>query len=109
MLYPPFADIGVVAFIGEDRQNVHEAANYFSERLKTLAENRFSELPLRVMGPAPAAVAKVGGKFRYRMIIKFKNSRRFREMMSELLIDIGNSRRFSSVTAYADIDPDNII
>ena len=109
MLYPPFADIGVVAFIGEDRQNVHEAADYFSERLKTLAENRFSELPLRVMGPAPAAVAKVGGKFRYRMIIKFKNSRRFREMMSELLIDIGNSRRFSSVTAYADIDPDNII
>ena len=109
MLYPPFADIGVVAFIGEDRQLTREAADYFSERLKTLAENQFSELPLRVMGPAPAAVAKVGGKYRYRMIIKFKNSRRFREMMSQLLTDFGNSRRFSSVTAYADIDPDNII
>lgn len=109
MLYPPFADIGVVAFISEDRQLTREAADYFSERLKTLAENRFSELPLRVMGPAPAAVAKIGGKYRYRMIIKFKNSRRFREMMSQLLTDFGNSRRFSSVTAYADIDPDNII
>lgn len=109
MLYPPFADIGVVAFVGEDKQTAHDAAQYFSERLKLLAQTEYSDLPMRVMGPAPASISRVGGKYRFRIIIKFKNTKRFREMLSALLIDIANCRRFSSVTAFADIDPDNII
>ena len=109
MLYPPFADICVAAFLAEDKKLAYEASQYFSERLKTLAETEFSGLPLRVMGPAPASIPRIGGKYRYRIIIKFKNSRSFRDMMSLLLAEIGSARRFSSVTVYADVDPDNII
>ena len=109
MLYPPFSDIGVVAFAGDDRKLTSEAAMYFSDKLAELAKSCYSDLPLRVMGPCPALVSRIGGKYRFRIIIKFKNSRRFREMLTTLLVDIGNCRKFSSVTAYADIDPDNII
>ena len=109
MLYPPFADIGVVAFSSQDRQKTHDAADYFTDRLKAVAKEIYSELPLRVMGPSPAAISKIGGKYRYRIIIKFKNCKRFREMMSGLLIEFGNNRQYSEVSVYADIDPDSII
>ena len=109
MLYPPFADIGVVVFVSENKQSAHDAAEYFTGRLKDVAEDIFSELPLRVMGPSPASVVKVGGRYRYRLIIKFKNCKRFREMMSGLLIDIGKNGMYSDVVTYVDIDPDSII
>ncbi len=109
MLYPPFADIGVVAFSAEDKQKAHDAADYFTERLKAVARDIYTELPLRVMGPSPASISKMGGKYRYRIIIKFKNCKRFREMMSGLLMEIGSNRQYSNVFVYADIDPDSII
>ena len=68
-----------------------------------------SGLPLRVIGPAPAAVARVSGRYRFRLIIKFKNSRRFREMLSLLLSETGKNRELADVTVFADIDPDTII
>ena len=109
MLYPPFADIGVVVFTGLDRQLVSEAAKYFSDELVRLAESEYKKLPMRVMGPSPATVMKLNGKYRFRLIIKFKNSPEFREMMTRLLRELCNNRKYSEVTAYMDVDPDNII
>ena len=109
MLYPPYSDLCVIAFIGQDKQTVHDAAQYFSDALKKLAGEDYPGLPLRVMGPAPAIVARVSGKYRFRLIIKFKNSRDFRTMISQLLRTFGSCRQFRDVTAYADIDPENIM
>ena len=64
---------------------------------------------MRVMGPSPATVMKLNGKYRFRLIIKFKNSPEFREMMTRLLRELCNNRKYSEVTAYMDVDPDNII
>ena len=109
MLYPPFSDICVVAFTGEDRQRTQEASVWFSEHLSELARLEYSELPMRVLGPAPAMILRVCGRYRYRLIIKFRNTRRFREMLSRLLCEFGKNASFSEISAYADIDPDNII
>lgn len=109
MLYPPFADICVIAFIGTDRKKTKEASEFFTKNLTDLAKTSYSEQPLRVLGPSPAMVSRINNKFRYRLIIKFKNNKRFREMLSVLLTDFGKNRTYSEVTAYADIDPDNII
>ncbi|MDD6490307.1 MAG: primosomal protein N' [Clostridia bacterium] len=109
MLYPPFADICVIAFIGTDQQKTKNASEFFTKSLTDLAKTSYSEQPLRVLGPSPAMVSKINNKFRYRLIIKFKNNKRFREMLSILLTDFGKNRTYSDITAYADIDPDNII
>lgn len=109
MLYPPFAEICVIAFIGTDQQKTKDASEFFTKSLTELAKTSYSEQPLRVLGPSPAMVSRINNKFRYRLIIKFKNNKRFREMLSVLLTDFGKNRTYSDVTAYADIDPDNII
>ena len=107
MLYPPFTDICVVAFTGRDMEKTKSASQVFAESLAKLAKAEYSELPMRVLGPSPALVSKINNKYRYRMIIRFKNTRRFREMLSRLLADFGKNRQFSDITAYADIDPES--
>ncbi len=109
MLYPPFADICVVAFIGSEKEKVQKASLYFAKSLSQLAESEYSDQPMRVLGPSPALVSRINNKYRYRLIIKFKNSRRFRELLSRLLTDFGKQREFTGITAYPDIDPDTII
>ena len=57
----------------------------------------------------PARVAKISGRFRYRLIIKCHNTKRFRQMISALLVEMGTDKRFSSVTTYADINPESTV
>ena len=64
---------------------------------------------MRVLSPSPAAVQKVSNKFRYRLIIKCRCGKTFREMLSRLLTSFGARREFSSVTAFADCNPDTIL
>ncbi len=108
MLYPPFADICLVAFVGQDIEQTKRASEAFAASLALLAGAEYPELPMRVLGPSPALVKKINNQYRFRLIIKCRNTRRFREMLSRLLADIGKNREFSDVTAYADIDPETV-
>jgi primosomal protein N' (replication factor Y) len=104
MLYPPFADICLIGFVGENQTLTLKAANVFLQSFIKLARNEYPKLPLRILGPSPALVVKVSNKFRYKLIIKCKNTREFRKMLSTLLVEFGNNKDFSSVTAYADMN-----
>ncbi len=105
MLYPPFVDILVIGFVGEKETAVKQGADMFLRLLSQLAQEEYSQLPLRVLRPSPAAVAKVSNKFRYKLLIKCRNSTRLQEMVSRLLIQFASLREFQQVTAYADPNP----
>ncbi|MEG1426963.1 MAG: primosomal protein N' [Oscillospiraceae bacterium] len=108
ILYPPFVDILVIGFVGEKEGTVHLAAEAFLRNLSQLAKSEYPELPLRILRPSPATIAKVSGKYRYKLIIKYKNTVAFREMIAKLLIEFAKDRDFSSVTAFADPNPHTI-
>ena len=104
MLYPPFADICLIGFVGESQHLTLRAANAFLQSFIKLAKSEYPELPLRILGPSPALVVKVSNKFRYKLIVKCKNNREFRKLLSTLLIEFGNNKEYSNVTAYADMN-----
>ncbi|MDR1630373.1 MAG: primosomal protein N' [Oscillospiraceae bacterium] len=106
MIYPPFCDMCMVVFVGEDEGTVKKGANWFLDALKELNSGEFSDQKLIVLGPLPLRVAKVSNKYRYRLIIKCKNTSRFREFMKKLLVAFGKERAFAKVTAVADINPE---
>lgn len=108
MLYPPFADLVVVGFVGTSERLVQQAGERFLYLLRELAQAEYSQLPMRALQPSPALVAKVSNKYRYRVIIKCKNDRRFRQMLSRLLIQFRNERTFKDVTIFADTCPDMV-
>ena len=82
MLYPPFADLCVVGFSGQQEENVEQAARYFTRELIALAQAEYASLPMRVIGPAKAAVPKVSGRYRYKLIIKNRFDKSFRELIA---------------------------
>ena len=109
MLYPPFADLCMVGFVGSRDEEVSRAAGNFLERLKYYTQRDYSDVPIRVLGPSPASVKKVSGRYRYKIILKCRNNARFREMMHLLLCESGSDPQSKEVTTFADINPENVL
>ena len=109
MEYPPFCDICVIGFVGVDGKKTAAAAAAFFERLKGAVASAYGDVKLKVMGPSPAAVARISGKYRFKLIIKCKNSKRFRGMINELLSFAATDARFKRVSVFADMNPQSIM
>lgn len=109
MLNPPFSDICMIGFVGGDEQKTKQMSVDFLEQLRYYSQNEYSELPLRVLGPSPASISRVMSKYRYKMLIKCRNCRRMRELVSNLLCELGGRREYKDVTAFADMNPDNVL
>lgn len=109
MKYPPFCDLCVLGLVGTNEAAVHIAANNILELIRKLTEEKYKDEKIQVLGPVPARVSKVGGKFRYRIIIKCINSASFRAMISEILKETGTSPSYKHVTVYGDMNPDSVL
>ena len=104
MKYPPYADLCLFGFVGADERLTAAAARAFLDRLQDAAGRR-PDLPLIALDPSPAAVVRVAGKFRYKLLIKTVNNAAFREMTAALLTDFAKESTFAKVTVYADVNP----
>lgn len=109
MIYPPYCDIATVSFVGSERVVTENAAKFYFEALKEKASGSFKDVKLITLGPTVAAVAKVNNNYRYKLIIKYKNSNRFREMMREVSAEYYKTAFSKTVTAALNVNPDSII
>lgn len=102
MLYPPFADICIVGFVGDNQQITMKTAGEFLQSFVKSASENYGNIPLRILGPSPANVMKVSNKYRYKLIIKCRNDSRFRSLLSGVLADFDKKK--SGVSVYADMN-----
>lgn len=109
MLYPPYVDLLVIGFVGARESLVKQGAETFLHMLGELAKSEYPDLPLRVLRPSPAAVARVSGKYRYKLIVKCRSTSRLRQMAAQLLVSFAGLREFQEITAYADPNPYRIL
>jgi primosomal protein N' (replication factor Y) len=108
LVYPPFCDICTVNFTGTQEFKVSSAASYFLDRIRYYGTGEYKDLKLIVLDPVAPHVARLGGKYRFRIIIKCRFNKRTREMLSVLLKEFAQNSKFSGVTATADVNPDTI-
>ena len=108
MIYPPFCDLCVVGFSSPLEASAKSAAYRFLQNAQTRVENEYRDVKIIAIGPAPSFIRKLGNKFRYKIIIKCKNSLRFRAMLRGLLIDAMKDKENKDVGIFADIDPAEI-
>ena len=106
MLYPPFCDIIVVGFTSLIDKECSVAALKFRDMLEKRWEAEYTDIPLRVLGPARYVISKVNGRFRWRLILKCRNSPRLRELMELTLKEAGADKAFGRVTFFADMNGD---
>lgn len=105
MVFPPYCDICMVYIQSSNQYIAKEGIEQIFTNIKNLVDNEFNDIKLIVLGPAPATIPKINNKYRYRIIIKTKNSSRFREMM-RIATDIKQKR---DTYIGIDINPENII
>lgn len=109
MIYPPYCDIAAVGFAGQERKYTEDAAKCYFEALKAAASGEYKDVKLITLGPTAAAVPKVNNSYRYKLIIKYKNTKRFKEMMSTVIAEYGKSAYSKKVTVSVNVNPDSII
>ena len=109
MVYPPYCDMCSVCFVSENEVKAMNASRDFLLKLKSTTADEYKDVKIIVLGPMPPRLSKVNNKFRYRIIIKCKNNKRFRNMLSGLLISFGKDKKYADVSVSADINPENLI
>ena len=83
-LYPPFCGLCVVGFAGPKESEVARASARFAALLGRQAAKQ-PDLPLRVLGPTPGSIEKINDSYRYKLTVKCRNDRRFRDLIRETL------------------------
>ena len=84
-IYPPFCTMCQVAFTNEKEVAAAKDAAKFLEIIRQQSQ-KLENQPLVVLGPAPFSVSMVSGIYRYRLTLKCKNTRKFRDFL-RLCID----------------------
>ena len=80
--YPPYSTVVRFVFRGPSVDLVAETARSISERLRMLTQDVVS--PPRILGPAPAPIEKLRGKFRIHLLIQAENYGELQPMLHEL-------------------------
>ncbi|MCM1164681.1 MAG: primosomal protein N' [Lachnospiraceae bacterium] len=102
--YPPFCDLVTFGFSSLDNGKCSAAAKKFSAMLTENAKPYGGRVPMRILGPAPNTVGKINGRYRYRLIIKCKNSKSLRSVIETTLKQAYADKAFENVGFYADIN-----
>ena len=62
--------------------------------------------PVRVLGPVKCSYGKINGKFRYRIIMKCKNTPEIRGFIGDILTQGTRLKQMNKISLYADINGD---
>lgn len=105
---PPFASVFVITVSGPEEGQALRVCAFLRDSLKSWLElPEYEGLISQVLGPAPASVAKVNNRYRYRLTLTAQNSRKVRELVAHLVRCAQGDKRNRGVSVTADVDPMN--
>lgn len=98
--YPPFARLARLLFRGNDEEKTGLA----SEKLKDLllSEIKSKKISVSLLGPSPAPLSKIGGNYRFHIILKSSEVDVLRNLISSVRDEIQKSQ---GLYLEIDIDP----
>lgn len=102
--YPPFCDVMTFGFSCVDNGRCRTAAKQFAGMLCDNAKPFGGRVPLRILGPAQNVVGKINGRYRWKLLVKCKNSASLRAVVDKTLKAAYSDELFKNVSFYADIN-----
>ena len=106
LTFPPFCDIVTFTLSHHDERELASASALLAKTLADTAKE-YGDVPMVVFGPFEAAVFKVDGKYRMRMVIKCVLNKKSRELFSKILAKYSGGNSKKPVLAI-DFNPTNI-
>lgn len=89
LTFPPFCDIVLLTLTCADEKELMMHAVRLREELDRLGSDDYSDVPMLIFGPFEAPVYRVEEKYRMRLVIKCRLTKRSRELFSKILIRFG--------------------
>ncbi|MFI5370178.1 MAG: primosomal protein N' [Candidatus Eisenbacteria bacterium] len=102
--YPPYTRLATLLLTGSDEGEVERAAESLGEALRTVAAP-----DVTVLGPAPAALARLRGRYRWHLLLKGVDGGRVREVAAAGIEWAGSGSRPAGVKVAADVDPGDVL
>ena len=104
--HPPFGEMLVINASGVEEIAVLQGCMRLRDALNdALKRPEYEKYPYRLLGPAPAAVAKVNNRYRYRIVLSIENTKDIRQLIAHLLRKALSDKRNRNVSFFADFDP----
>ena len=101
-LYPPFCSMCSVIFSSKKENDARASAFRFQKTMTgVFSEN--PSVPVRIMNPSPLRVVLVNGVYRWRILIKSRGDRAFRDCLSKCLTDYKEQFPSDRTRIYVDI------
>ena len=103
---PPFCDLFMLSASGLEETAVLQALVRLREALgSALRQAPYNKIQCRLLGPAPAPVAKLNDRYRFRLVLSTQNTRMVRQLMAHLLRQAQADRKNRGVALSADLNP----
>ncbi|MBO4433312.1 MAG: primosomal protein N' [Clostridia bacterium] len=104
-VFPPYCDLCLIWSQAISQADAKSGIVKVFKNIKYMLSGDYSDQHLIILGPGPAFVPRVAGKYRYRMLIKCRNNLRFRQMISSAVEPLQKG----DVHIGIDIKPETII
>ncbi len=105
--YPPFSHVATILLRGKNENEVIDAAHTVRNHLEVLQTDQFSEI--KILGPAPAPLSKIDGKFRWHFLLRSKNVENICQLLQFLNDDPPPAIKSNAIECVIDIDPTNTL
>jgi len=108
--YPPFSRLVQILVSGVNARRVEESSEIFKEELERKLSGKIKKgRDILVLGPAPAAYAKIRGRHRFQILIKFPPDFRIQAPLAKILESYPHRQLAAGVTFSVDIDPQSLL
>jgi primosomal protein N' (replication factor Y) len=99
--YPPFVALASLLARGEDLARVQTTA----AEVRRALDRHNTERHVRVLGPAPAPLARLRGEHRVQLLLKSRSRPRLRELVQMALADAARTPGCDAGSVNVEIDP----
>ena len=100
--YPPFCDIVALTLTAEKEGELMRASAELSDSLISKLKGEYCDVPMVVFGPFEAQVYKINEKYRMRLVLKCRLTKKSRALINELLCAYATKK---AVTLSVDLNP----
>jgi primosomal protein N' (replication factor Y) len=98
--YPPYAALVRLVTRGTSQQATEDFANHLQARVQQEVESRGCQT--RILGPAPAPIAKLRGKYRFHLLLLDRSGEQLREAVRAATTDLQPPEEIQWIV---DVDP----
>ncbi len=111
--YPPFAHVATLLLRGKDEQAVIEASHVARDQLEiwqtdqehASRASKVEETSVEILGPAPAPLSKIEGKFRWHLLLRSTDPKKIGQLFKRFTDEPPTIIKSKAIEFVIDIDP----